>query len=209
MPLVTLDNAHLAYGHVPLLDRVQLVIESGERIGLIGRNGGGKSSMLKIIAGERGLDDGTLWRSPGMAIGYVPQEPDSCPNTKCSRQVAAGLGGFTALITEYHHVSAALATDHTLTARLSELQHELEITDGWRAANRIETVIAQLGLQADSQVETLSGGQRKRVALARALSQRPAIAHSRRAHQPPRYRFHRLAGRAAARLFRRCTVRHP
>jgi ATP-binding cassette subfamily F protein uup len=175
MPLVTLDNAHLAYGHVPLLDRVQLVIESGERIGLIGRNGGGKSSLLKIIAGERGLDDGTLWRSPGLAIGYVPQEPEFVSGHEVFEAVAAGLGGFTALITEYHRVSAALATDHSLTTRLSELQHELEVTDGWRAANRIETVIAQLGLQADSRVETLSGGQKKRVALARALVAEPQL----------------------------------
>ena len=175
MPLVTLDNAHLAYGHVPLLDRVQLVVESGERIGLIGRNGGGKSSMLKIIAGERGLDDGTLWRAPGLVIGYVPQEPEFESGHEVFEAVAAGLGGFTELITEYHRVSAALATDHSLTAMLSELQHELEVTDGWRAANRIETVIAQLGLQEDSRVETLSGGQRKRVALARALVAEPQL----------------------------------
>jgi ATP-binding cassette subfamily F protein uup len=175
MPLITLDNAHLAYGHVALLDRVQLVIESGERIGLIGRNGGGKSSLLRIIAGERALDDGTLWRLPGLIIGYVPQEPEFALEDSVFDAVAAGLGGFTALITEYHRVSAALAGDHSLTTRLAELQHELEVTDGWRAANRIETVIAQLGLAADSRVETLSGGQRKRVALARALVAEPQL----------------------------------
>ena len=174
MPLVTLDNASLAYGHVPLLDRVQLVIDSGERAGLIGRNGGGKSSLLKVIVGERPLDDGTLWRAPGLAVGYVPQEPEFAPG-QVFDAVAAGLGALSSLIGEYHRVSAELAHDHALTARLAELQHELEARDGWRAANRIETVIAQLGLRAEGRVETLSGGQRKRVALARALVAEPQL----------------------------------
>src|SRR5437588_558920 len=90
MPLVTLDSASLAFGHVALLDHADLVIERGERIGLIGRNGTGKSSLLKVIAGEVPLDDGKLWRSPALKYAWVEQEPLLEPDTTVFDAVAAG-----------------------------------------------------------------------------------------------------------------------
>ena len=77
MPLITLSKLELAFGHWPLLDGASLVLEKGERIGLIGRNGTGKSSMLRIVAGEIHADAGDVWRQPGLRLAYVPQEPVS------------------------------------------------------------------------------------------------------------------------------------
>jgi ATP-binding cassette subfamily F protein uup len=179
MPLVTLDGACLAFGHVALLDHADLVIESGERIGLIGRNGAGKSSLLKIIAGEIAADDGKLWREPGLRLALVTQEPTLDPELTVFDAVAAGLGAERALLREYHELSHRLAGDgghdSALLDRMHQLQGELEYGDGWRAKSRVETSIARLGLDADALIGTLSGGLKKRVALARALVVEPEL----------------------------------
>lgn len=179
MPLVTLDSACLAFGHVALLDRADLVIERGERIGLIGRNGTGKSSLLKIIAGEFPLDDGKLWREPELKFALVAQEPALDPDTTVFDAVAAGLGAQTALLHEYHELSHQLADEHgdhaALLERMQELQTEFEHNDGWSANSKVETTLAKLGLDADVRVCTLSGGLKKRVALGRALVTEPEL----------------------------------
>src|SRR3954465_8037641 len=130
MPLVTLDSASLAFGHVALLDHADLVIERGERIGLIGRNGTGKSSLLKIIAGEIALDDGKVWREPGLKFSLVAQEPLLDADASVFDAVAAGLGAQTAMLQEYHELSHQLADeagDHTaVLERMQELQNEFE-----------------------------------------------------------------------------------
>ena len=92
MPLITLENASLAYGHHALLDHAGFQLDPGERVGLIGRNGAGKSSLLKVIAGDSKLDDGSLWRAPGVGIAYVPQEPSLNPEHNIYEAVAEGLG---------------------------------------------------------------------------------------------------------------------
>ena len=179
MPLVTLDSASLAFGHVALLDHADLVIEHGERIGLIGRNGTGKSSLLKIIAGEFPLDDGKLWREPELKFALVAQEPELDPETTVFDAVAAGLGAQTAMLHEYHELSHQLADEHgdhaALLERMQELQTEFEHNDGWSANSRVETTLAKLGLDADVKVGTLSGGLKKRVALGRALVTEPEL----------------------------------
>jgi len=179
MPLVTLDSASLAFGHVALLDHADLVIERGERIGLIGRNGTGKSSLLKIIAGEFPLDDGKLWREPELKFALLAQEPELDPETTVFDAVAAGLGAQTAMLHEYHELSHQLADEHgdhaALLERMQELQTEFEHNDGWSANSRVETTLAKLGLDADVKVGTLSGGVKKRVALGRALVTEPEL----------------------------------
>ena len=179
MPLLTLTNAHLAYGHVALLDQAEFQIDARERVALIGRNGSGKSSLLAAFAGERVLDDGELWRAPGLKIGYVPQEPAFDPGASVFESVVAGMGEVSGLLTESHDVSHRLAeagadTD-ALLSRLAELQAALEAQNAWTYVSQAERVIERFGLDADAAVAALSGGQKKRLALARALSQSPDL----------------------------------
>jgi len=179
MPYITLDKAALAYGHVALLDHVDFQLDEGERVGLIGRNGGGKSSMLKVLAAQAALDDGIVWRAPGVRICYVSQEPALNADASVFDEVARGLGDLHQIITDYHHLSHQLAepdADYdTLLEAMQPLQTRLEAQNGWAVQARIETAIQRLELNADSRVGDLSGGVRKRVALAQALVAEPDV----------------------------------
>ncbi|MBS4098411.1 MAG: ATP-binding cassette domain-containing protein [Sulfuricella sp.] len=179
MPLITLDKISLAFGHVPLLDHADFQLDSGERVGLIGRNGAGKSSLLKIIAGHTKADDGLVWHAPGLKLGYVPQEPALNSQHTVFEAVAEGLGGLSQLLLDYHEVSHAMgeadADTDALLDRMQALQHDLEAQNGWSAQARVETVMSRLTLPEDLKVAELSGGWKKRVALARALVAEPDV----------------------------------
>lgn len=175
MPLVTLDGACLAFGHVALLDHAALLLDSGERVALIGRNGSGKTSLLKVIAGLQPLDDGTLWRKGGLRIALVAQEPALDPGHTVFEAVAQGAGEVRGVLLEYHELSQRLAAlpDAAALDRLHQVQHALEHADGWRVNSHIESILTRFGLAADAVVGQLSGGIRKRVALAQALAAEP------------------------------------
>jgi ATP-binding cassette subfamily F protein uup len=178
MPLLTLKQVSLAYGHWALLDRADLVVEAGERIGLIGRNGTGKSSLLRLLAGQGEPDDGEIWRAPGLRVALVEQEPLLDDAMTVFEAVAGGLGAVNAELVEYHRLAALLAERHedeALLDRLHAVQQRLEAGDGWRVTSRIEGVLTALTLEADATIATLSGGVRRRVALARALVQEPGL----------------------------------
>ena len=179
MPTITLDKAALAYGHVALLDHIDFQLDEGERVGLIGRNGGGKSSMLKVLADQAALDDGIVWRAPGTRICYVSQEPVLDANATVFDAVAEGLGALRQLLHDYHEVSHQLAEPdadyESLLEAMQPLQTQLEAQNGWAVQARIETTIQRLELNADSRVGDLSGGVRKRVALAQALVAEPDV----------------------------------
>ena len=176
MPLLTFDRLELAYGHHPLLDGASLVIEAGERIGLIGRNGTGKSSLLKIIAGTSQADAGEVWRSPGLRLAYVPQEPAFQSGHSVFDAVAEGVGAAQQVLADYHAAAHAVAEgDEAAFAELERLSHELEAADAWRLNSRVEETLQRLSLDADLAVDTLSGGLKKRVALARALVAEPEL----------------------------------
>ncbi|NWG30101.1 MAG: ATP-binding cassette domain-containing protein [Rhodocyclaceae bacterium] len=179
MPLLKLDHGHLAYGHVPLLDAADFQLDAGERVALIGRNGSGKSSLLAVLAGKAHLDDGTLWMQPGLRIGYVPQEPPLDPALTVFATIVAGMGETARLLTEYHEVAQRLgepSADHDrLLARMDALQHEMERLGVWSYETRVEQVVTRFGLDADALVGTLSGGQKKRLALAQALAVAPDL----------------------------------
>ncbi|WP_313953258.1 ATP-binding cassette domain-containing protein [Accumulibacter sp.] len=179
MPYLMLSDASLAFGHVPLLDHAEFQLDPGERIALIGRNGTGKSSLLAALAGCGALDDGTVWRQPGLRIGYVPQEPPFDPALTVFEAVVAGMGDLAALLAEYHAVSHALGdadADHeALLERMQDLQGELEAQHAWSFEAQAERVIQRFSLDADALVGTLSGGQKKRLALAQALAVSPDL----------------------------------
>ena len=179
MPLISLDKVCLAFGHHQLLDRSDLQFDLGERIALIGRNGGGKSSLLRIIANEIKPDDGTVWRAPALKIAYVPQEPDLDVTCTISQEVSKGLGAVSQMLSDYDEVSNSLSSGEgdmeKYLAQLQELQSALDDQDGWRMQARVEAILLKLNLSGGALVESLSGGQKKRVALARALVLSPDV----------------------------------
>ncbi len=176
MPLAILDKLELAYGHWPLMDGASLVIDRGERIGLIGRNGAGKSSLLKVVSGEVPADAGEVWRKPGLHLAFVAQEPSFTPGHSVFEAVAEGAGPAHGLLAAYHAAAhrAASGTSEDMD-ELARLSHELDVHEVWRLNSRIEETLARFELAADAAVETLSGGNKKRVALARALVSEPEL----------------------------------
>jgi len=171
MPLLRLNRLSLAFGHRPLLDKVELEVFRGERVCLIGRNGEGKSSLLRIIGGEVVADEGECWLRPGMRVASLAQEVEIDVSGAVFDVVAGGLQELGALITEYHHATHALEQSDSpgILQRLSELQHELEVHGGWQFEQRVASVLSRLQLDGDAEFESLSGGWRRRVMLARAL----------------------------------------
>ncbi|MBA2258818.1 MAG: ATP-binding cassette domain-containing protein [Acidobacteria bacterium] len=180
MPLLTLDSASLAFGHLPLFDGASLRIDAGERIALIGRNGSGKSSLLKAIAGELLLDGGTIWRAPGLRVSRLDQDVPLTGTRTVFEEVSMGLGELGALAAAYHRAVATLAdssgAEHDAALeRLGDLQHQLEERDGWSLEQKAELVISRLSLPADRPVGELSGGWRRRALLGKALVSEPDL----------------------------------
>ncbi|WP_322014456.1 ATP-binding cassette domain-containing protein [Paraburkholderia sp. J12] len=181
MSLYTITGAQLAFGHVALLDHADFSLEPGERVGLIGRNGAGKSSLLKIVAELAKPDDGLVTRQQNLSTVYVPQEPEFDAEVSVFDTVASGLEGVRALLDEYDAVAHRLAdtpegAEHdALLARMNTLQSSLDATDAWNWRTRVSTTLAQIGLDGDARVGALSGGMQKRVALARALVVQPDV----------------------------------
>jgi ATP-binding cassette subfamily F protein uup len=181
MSLYSIVDAQLAFGHVALLDRADFSLEAGERVGLIGRNGAGKSSLLKIVAGLMQPDDGLVTRQQDLSTVYVPQEPEFDEHASVFDTVAAGLAQVRASLDEYDAVAHALAAtpegaEHdALLARMNTLQSALDAAGAWNWRTRVATTIAQLTLDGDARVGALSGGMQKRVALAQALVVDPDV----------------------------------
>ena len=167
MAVLSLVDAHLAYGHVPLLDGAAFALEAGERVGLIGRNGAGKSSLLKVLAGLERLDDGLLQAQQGLRSVYVPQEPAFEPAATVFEVASEGVAEAKALRERYER--------HVEGEDLDALQTRLEALDGWTWEQRVETTLQRLGLDGARRIESLSGGLKKRVALAQALVAAPDV----------------------------------
>ncbi|ALS63769.1 ATP-binding cassette domain-containing protein [Pandoraea apista] len=181
MALYSITGAQLAFGHVALLDNADFSLEAGERVGLIGRNGAGKSSLLKIVAGLTAPDDGLVARQAGLHTVYVPQEPEFDAEQTVFDAVALGLGDSHLLLSDYDRTAEALAdapegAEHdALLARLNSLQSSLDAAGAWQLKTRVETTIAQLGLDGHARVGALSGGMQKRVSLAQAWVAKPDV----------------------------------
>ena len=177
MPLLSLNGVSLAYGLHPLLDRVDLGIEPGERVCLVGRNGSGKSTLFRVIGGLAVPDEGEVWRRDTLRISHLEQEVPTGSTDTVYDAVAGGLGELGHLLGEYHATAARLAAGHEGPAlqRLSELQQRIETLDGWTVDNRIVTALTRLSLPADRPLAECSGGLRRRAMLARALVSDPEL----------------------------------
>ena len=174
MALIVLTDAKLAFGHVDLLANTAFSLESGERVGLIGRNGTGKSSLLKILAGIEKMDDGLLQYQQGLRIAYVPQEPIFDAKETVFDAVSKGVAQAKALREEYEALSVG-DWDDASHQHLDEVQSQLEALSGWNWEQRVHETLDRLNLEADLRISTLSGGTKKRVALARALVEMPDV----------------------------------
>ena len=177
MSLLNLEQISMAFGHVALLDKINLVVERGERVCLIGRNGEGKSTLLKIINGDLIADDGQMNATSSCRIARVAQEPEFKEDDTVYHAVAAGLGEVGEWVNQYHELIHQLSTDDSpeLLKKLERVQHQLEANDGWSLEQRVDTVLTRLDLPEDKKVSAMSGGWQRRVALAQALVTDPDL----------------------------------
>ena len=177
MALLTLRNINLGFGGPNLFDSLNLQIESKERLCLLGRNGEGKSTLMKLIGGLVKADEGSIEQQQNLKIAYLTQDiPDDIKGSVYD-VVSSGLEGVGEILKNYHHCSLELAEDYTdqKMEELSRIQHELEAVDGWSLSQQVETTISQLELPADDEFSSLSGGLKRRVLLGRALVTEPDL----------------------------------
>src|SRR5688572_15409694 len=177
MPLLALQRVGLAFGHLPLFADADLQIDNGERIALIGRNGSGKSSLLRVLSGDQAVDAGSIWREPSLRVSRLDQDVPMAGERSVFAEVAAGLGALGSLVAEYHQAAMRVAETHAVAdlERLGEWQHALEERDGWRLEQKVELIVSRLSLPADRQMRDLSGGWRRRALLGRALVSEPHL----------------------------------
>lgn len=176
MSLLNLSNIHFAVGTQVLLDGINMELDAGERACIIGRNGEGKSTLLRIITGEQRADDGDVRLQAGRRLAWVPQEPQFDEDGTVYDVVASGLGDVGKLIARYHDISNRLANgDEKALDDLTDVQQQLEAKDGWSLEPRVERIVSRLELPADKKISELSGGWKRRVALGRALVQDPDL----------------------------------
>ena len=175
MSLIRFEALSLSFGQAPILEDASFQIDPEERVCLIGRNGAGKSTLLKLVQGEIQAEVGDVWRQPGLSIASLAQDLPEESDTPVYDFVAEGLAEVGRLVAEYHAVSLALEQDDSQLARLETLQLEIEALDGWSAHEQVENILDRLDLSGDRPIGELSGGWRRRVALARALVSQPDL----------------------------------
>ena len=175
MSLIKIEKAYLSYGLQVLLDEIDLVVEKGHRLCLIGRNGAGKSSLLKVIAGEVDLDKGDVILQSGIRIARLEQDLPDADDRLVFDSVASAFPGLGDLLSEYHHLAHGTEFNDATLARMEKLQHDIEARDGWSMQQKVESILTRLDLPADKYMRELSGGWRRRVALARALVLDPDV----------------------------------
>lgn len=177
MALISLQEISLAFSGQRIFDRLTLQVESGERIALLGRNGAGKTTLMKVMAGSVEADEGTVSVQKGIEVTHLPQEVPVAITGTVFDVVLSGLGKRAKLLADYHHLTHRLHTEHSaeLLNQLDRLQSELDHTNSWDTNNQVEYIISRMKLDPDSDFERLSGGQKRRALLARALVIKPEV----------------------------------
>ena len=177
MALINIQEATLKFSGPLIFDRLSLQLELGERVALLGRNGAGKTTLMKVMAGQLELDEGYINFQKGIQVTHLPQEVPVDIEGSVFDIVLSGLGERANLLSQYHQLTHRLQTEHTpeLLQQLDVLQSELDRTGCWDVNNQVEYVIAQMKLDAQSDFKSLSGGQKRRVLLARALVLKPEV----------------------------------
>jgi ATP-binding cassette subfamily F protein uup len=178
MSILHIDNISLSLGPSPLLDQVCLQIEAKDKIALIGRNGEGKSTLLKIIAGIDAPDSGLIRKEKHTDVALLSQDLPEPDSRSVFDVVAAGLSDIGELLQTYHQLTLQSETHHDDPAwfrQLEQLQNEIEAKNGWEFQQRIEKVITELNLPSDALMSSLSGGWRRRVGIAQVLVRQPDL----------------------------------
>ena len=178
MLLFRLNNLSLAYGDNPLLDGVSLTIHKGERIGILGQNGAGKSTFMKVLTGQTHADSGELWRAEGIKVSYLEQNLPARDDQTIYDYIAGGIDGLGEVLKRYHTLTHDDSVDWADEKNLNEmasLQRQIEERDGWAIEHRIEGMLDLLALPADARMKSLSGGSRRRASLGRALISEPDL----------------------------------
>lgn len=174
MPILRATDIGLAFGPQVLLDNASFQLRKGDRVCLVGRNGAGKSTLMKLVEGKIQPDSGSIWRAPTVRIARLAQELPKADQNTVSQVVAGGLVEVGQLLNDYNAL-ASRSLDSAGLKQLDALQHEIEAKDGWRLQQKVDEVITRLSLPKDTPMIQLSGGWRKRVALATALVNEPDI----------------------------------
>jgi len=174
MPLLSLTNVSLAFGTNVLFDKVDLTVRRGQRTGILGRNGAGKSTFMKMLDRQHIPDSGELWIRPGVKVGYLSQDLPDANEATVYDIVADGLAEVGTLLKEYHHLIMGDFDDASMK-KLTIVQDQLEAKDGWSFGQKIDAIIEALDLPADTLMQSLSGGWRRRVAMARVLVSEPDL----------------------------------
>ena len=178
--MLTLKNIVLRFGGPPLLDKVSLVVERGERVCVLGRNGEGKSTLLRVIAGTQAADDGEVIKAPGMRVAEMPQDIPRTLEGTVRDVVASGLGKIGQVLADYHHTLTDIehATPEAMDAlinKLGKLQSQLDNGDGWSLDARVEAIVTKLELPGETPFDSLSGGYKRRALLGKALALEPDL----------------------------------